>query len=192
MSGTLNRHIYEVIMILTELFIAVLLMMQLPAVVEIITVCVGILSMFYGMHCIRKYYRTTPVHLRYEPELRRGITLLNIGLAIATMRNWFSVTGTIPSIAFGLTLLMVSFFKVAVVFDAKSSDMFYLLYPSISTLLTLALSLIALSNPFVSITKLWFFASAFMLLILTIDVYEIYSSEAKKREPWSMQVRCWM
>lgn len=192
MFGTLRRHIYEVIMILLEMLIAVLLMMQLPAVVEIITVCIGTLSMIYGMYCIRRYYRTTPVYLRYEPELRRGITLLFAGFVIATMRYWFSGTHTIPYVAFGLTLMMVSSFKVAVVFEAKSSDTPNMRYPVISTLLTFALSLITLANPFTLASSLWFFASAFMLIILTIDAYEIYSSESKKREPWSMQIRCWM
>lgn len=192
MSRTLNRHIYEVIMILTELFIAVLLMLQLPDVVEIITVCVGILSMIYGLHCIRKYYRATPTYLRYEPELRRGVTLLIIGFIIATMRYWFSVTYTMPSVAFGLTMLMVSFFKVSVVFDARSTDTPHLLFPVISTALTFVLSLIALFSPLAFAFDLWLFDSAMMTLILGIDIYEVYSSEAKKREPWSMQVRCWM
>ena len=37
MVKTLNRHIDEIIMILAELLIAILLMLQLPSVVEIIT-----------------------------------------------------------------------------------------------------------------------------------------------------------
>ena len=192
MSRMLNRHIYEVIMILTELFIAVLLMLQLPDVVEIITVCVGILSMVYGIHCIRKYYNTIPEHLRYEPELRRGITLLAIGFVITTMKKWFSVTTTIPYVAFGLTLMMVTWFKTAVIFDARSVKFPHLIFPMMSTLLTFVLGLISLINPFSLLSNLWFFAGAFMLLILAIDAYEIYTSEVKKREPWSMQIRCWM
>lgn len=192
MSRMLNRHIYEVIMILTELFIAVLLMLQLPDVVEIITVCVGILSMVYGIHCIRKYYNTIPEHLRYEPELRRGITLLAIGFVITTMKKWFFVTTTIPYVAFGLTLLMVTWFKTAVIFDARSVEFPHLIFPMMSTLLTFVLGLISLINPFSLLSNLWLFAGAFMLLILAIDAYEIYTSEVKKREPWSMQIRCWM
>lgn len=192
MLGILNRHIYEIVMILTELFIAMLLMLQLPDVVEIITVCVGILSMIYGVHCIKKYYHTAPKYLRYEPELYRGSTLLFVGFSIATMPKWFSVTAAFPSAAFGLTLLMISFFKIAVLFNAKDIYLPHLFFPAASALLTFALSATALANPFTSIPNLWLFASAFMLLILSIDVYEIYSSETKKREPWSMQVRCWM
>lgn len=192
MSRTLKRHLYEVIMILTELFIAVSLMLQLPDVVAIITVCVGILSMVYGVRCIRKYYNTIPEHLRYEPELRRGITLLVIGFVIATMKKWFSVTTTIPYVAFGLTLLMVTWFKTAVIFDARSVEFPHLIFPMMSTLLTFVLGLISLINPFSLLSNLWFFAGAFMLLILAIDIYEIYMSEVKKREPWSMQIRCWM
>ena len=192
MSRTLKRHLYEVIMILTELFIAVSLMLQLPDVVAIITVCVGILSMVYGVRCIRKYYNTIPEHLRYEPELRRGITLLVIGFVIATMKKWFSVTTTIPYVAFGLTLMMVTWFKTAVIFDARNVDFPYLIFPMMSTLLTFVLGLISLINPFSLLSNLWFFAGAFMLLILAIDIYEIYMSEVRKREPWSMQIRCWM
>lgn len=192
MSRTLKRHLYEVIMILTELFIAVSLMLQLPDVVAIITVCVGILSMVYGVRCIRKYYNTIPEHLRYEPELRRGITLLVIGFVIATMKKWFSVTTTIPYVAFGLTLMMVTWFKTAVIFDARNVDFPYLIFPMMSTLLTFVLGIISLFNPFSLLSNLWLFAGAFMLLILAIDAYEIYTSEVKKREPWSMQIRCWM
>ena len=192
MFKTLNRHLGEIIMILAELLIAILLMLQLPSVVEVITVCVGILSILCGTYCIARYHHTLPAYLRYGPELSRGITLLFVGVAIASMQKWFSVTSSAPAVALGLTLLMFAFFKIAVVWDAKSSKVPYLLFPTLSTLLTFALSLFSLFTPIEYISNRWIIVGSFMLAILLIDAYEIYSSETEKRNPWSMQIRCWM
>lgn len=192
MVKTLNRHIDEIIMILAELLIAILLMLQLPSVVEIITVCVGVLSMMIGGRCINRYYHTTPIHTRYEPELRRGVILVLVGFSIFTMKNWFSVTASAPAVALGLTLLMVAIFKTAVVFDAKSSNIPFLFFPTLSTIFTFALSFFSMFAPVKSLCTLWIWIGALMMLVLLIDAYEIYVSEVNKRESWSMQIRCWM
>ena len=192
MAKTICRHIDEMIMILAELIIAAVLMLQLPSTVEIITVCVGVLSMMIGGRCIKRYYHTTPIHTRYEPELRRGVILVLVGFSIFTMKNWFSVTASAPAVALGLTLLMVAIFKTAVVFDAKSSNIPHLFFPMLSTLFTFALSFFSMFAPVKSLSTLWIWIGALMMLVLLIDVYEIYASETKKREPWSVQIRCWM
>lgn len=192
MAKTLNRHIDEIIMILAELIIAILLMLQLPSVVKIITVCVGVLSMLIGGICIKRYYHTTPIHTRYEPEFRRGIILVLMGFVIFTMKSWFNVTVSAPAVALGLTLLMVAFFKTAIVFDAKSSNIPHLFFPTLSTIFTFALSLFSMFAPVKSLSDRWIWISTLMMLVLLIDAYEIYASETKKREPWSMQIRCWM
>ena len=192
MTKTLNRHIDEVIMILAELLIAVLLMLQLPFLGEIISVCVGILSILIGACCIKRYYHTAPAYLRYEPELRRGFALIIIGAALATMQKWFTVTSSAPTVALGLTLLMVAIFKTAVVCDAKSSDVPHLFFPALSTLFTFSLSLFSMFASDGLLSTRWACMNAFMIAILLVDICEIFSSEMENRESWSMQIRCWL
>ena len=193
MFKTMNRHFAEIIMILTELLLSILLITQMPQFVEMITVGVGLLSMSCGVYCLIRYYRTTPTYMRYDPELARGIMLLFAGFAIATMQLWFSVIYTHPAIAFGLTLLTVAMFKIAILVDVMNSPYAYLLAcPTISTILNLVISLVALFNPLLKIPYFWEIAGALMIITLLIDTCEIRSSEAKKRESWSMQILCWM
>ena len=192
MVRTLNRHIDEIIMILAELIIAILLMLQLPSVVKIITVCVGVLSMIVGGCCIKRYYHTIPTYTRYAPELQRGIILVLVGVVISTMQLWFTVTTSAPAIALGITLLTVAFFKTAVVCDAKSSTFSYLFLPTLSAFFTFALSFFSMFAPVKTLSARWIWISTLMMLVLLIDAYEIYASETKNREPWSMRIRCWM
>lgn len=192
MAKTICRHIDEMIMILAELIIAAVLMLQLPSTVEIITVCVGVLSMMIGGCCITRYYRTTPSYTRYAPELRRGVSLILAGFAVSTMRIWFRITANTPAATLGLTLLMIALFKTAIILDARCSDVPYLFFPTLSAFFTFALSFISFLIPAVSPGSHWIRLGTFMTLVLLVDACEIYASEAKKREPWSMQIRCWM
>lgn len=52
MTKTLNRHFSEIIMILTELFISILLMLRLHGLVEVMAIVVGLVSICCGVSCI--------------------------------------------------------------------------------------------------------------------------------------------
>ena len=189
MTQALNRHTEEIIMILAELLIAILLMLNLPHVVEIITVCVGLLSMVCGAYCLKYYYTTPSTYLRYEPEWRRGILLLIVGAVIATMKFWFTVTTSAPAVVLGLTLLAIAVFKAAVAYDARTS---YRRLPLLSTFFTFVLSFCSMATPYTLYTSGQFWLCIITLFVTLLDISEIYVSESKHRESWSMQIRCWM
>lgn len=192
MIKLLQRHFDEFIMIAAELLIVILLLLQFPFVIEIITICVGLLSILCGVYCIRSYYHTMPSTWRYEPELRRGIVLLLTGTIIASMKLWFSITTRAPAVVFGFTLLTVALFKSSVVHDARVASLSHLLLPVLSAVFTLALSLFSLFTPAALLATRWICIGALMMFVLLVDAYEVYLSEAQNREPWSMHIRCWM
>ena len=192
MTKTLNRHFSEIIMILTELFISILLMLQLHGLFEVMAIVVGLVSICCGVSCIKNYYHTSSKHLRYEPEYRRGILLVLAGTAGCFFSKRCLEATNAPLILVGIILLNIGFFKTSVVSEALQMRASNLHLPALSTALTLAAGVLPLFSLTLSAFKSHLLVFGFLITILLVDLLEIYFSEVTSREPWSMQIRCWM
>lgn len=172
----------NILICLLEIVAGVLLLMDPVGFSTGIIIVGGVGLLLFGCTCVIRYFHAEPVVAAQEHTLVQGLLGITSGLFCVLHSDWFIVTIPMLTILYGLAVLITGLCKIQMTADMLRLKKPHWGWMAVSAILSLALSVIILWNPFTSSVILWEFAAISLIVEAVFDIVTIIMSTKKKKQ----------
>lgn len=181
----LKENWSSILTCIVEVVIGVLLLIKPMGFTSAIIVVVGVILLVSGVIDIVQYFRAGAVEAAVGQGLAKGLLEVLAGLFCVLNYEWFIVTFPVLTILYGVANLITGLFKTQFTADVIRMKGKWG-WPAISAVVTLALAVIILLNPFSSTAALWIFTAVTLIIEAVVDLVSIIFSNRNRTERSSL------
>ena len=160
----------NLVMCLAELIIGILLLINPVGFTRGIIIALGIPLALQGIGSIIGYIREKPQAASEGNLLAKGLLMTCGGLFCMFRSSWFITVFPVLTVLYGVMTLVTAFGKLQWTADLLRLKHRYWFFALISAVLSLALAILILTNPFSSTAALWVFIGISMIVEAVVDV----------------------
>ncbi len=166
----LRTYLDTIIISLFEIVAGILLMIKPVEFTSGIIIFAGVILMILGLTSIIKYFFANAGEAALRQLLSKGIIAILIGIFCAFNTKWFISVFPILTVVYGVLVLFVGVHKVQLTIDCirLKTKKWYL--PAISAILSIALAIVIIANPFTSTQILWCFTGITIIVEAVCDI----------------------
>lgn len=165
-----NSGVSSLIMSIVEIVVGILLLVNPVGFTSGIIIAIGIVLTIMGLAQIVQYFRSDAEEAAKKGGLTKGILLVVIGLFCAFRSEWFIATFPVIAILYGFVIFVTGVSKLQQAVDMVRVKQKYWFVALIVALLTLALAILIICNPFTSTAVLWTFIGVALIVEAIMDV----------------------
>lgn len=169
MEKALKKH-SNFIMCIAELIVGILLLINPVGFTRGIIVALGIPLALQGIGSIVSYIRENPQAASESNLLAKGLLMTCGGLFCMFRSSWFIAAFPVLTMLYGVMTLVNAFGKLQWTADLLRLKHKYWFIALISAVLSLALAILIMTNPFSSTAALWVFIGISMIVEAVVDV----------------------
>lgn len=176
----MNKENWSIILAcIVEVVVGILLLIDPIGFTSTIIVVGGVVLLVNGVVDIVQYFRTGPVPAAVGQQLAKGLLETITGLFCILNCNWFLVAFPVITVLYGVANLISGLFKTQLTVDAIRLKAKWG-WSALSAVVTLALAVIILLNPFSSTAALWVFTAVTLIAEAIVDLISIIFAKRKK------------
>ncbi len=168
-----RKHTKSLAVVLIEMLVGALLLFRPIDFTTAIIIGAGILMMLRGVVYVVEYIRSTTEKAIAAQSLTKGLLMLLSGGFFAFRSNWFAATFPALTVLYGIGMLVVSLAKVQLTVDALRIRSKKWYWPAISAAVSAICAVLIILNPFATVTIVWMFAGASMLVEAVLDLLSL-------------------
>lgn len=162
-----------------EIIVGILLLISPIEFTKGIIVGIGILLTIFGIVNIIRYFSTNVLEGMREQTLSSGFIFTVLGLFCILNANWFVITFPVLTILYGILILILGLKKLAWSIHLIRLKQKHWFIVGINSVLSILFSIIIMKNPFSTMTLLWQFTGAILIVESIFDIVAIFF-ETKK------------
>ena len=155
---------------IAELIIGILLLINPVGFTRGIIVALGVPLVLQGIGSIVSYIREKPQAAAEGNLLAKGLLMTCCGLFCMFRSSWFIAVFPVLTVLYGVMTLVTAFGKLQWTADLLRLKHKYWFIALISAILSLALAIQIITNPFSSTAALWVFIGVSMIVESAVDV----------------------
>ena len=168
-----DKKLNAILLCIAELVIGVLLLIKPVGFTRGIIIALGIPLMLKGVGYVISYIRQKPQEASEGNLLANGLLMTCGGLFCMFRSGWFITVFPALTILYGLMTLVTAFGKIQWTADLFRTKHKYWFLALISTVLSIALAVMIMTNPFASTAAMWIFIGVSMIVEAVMDVVTI-------------------
>lgn len=167
--GKMLKKNGNLVMCIAELIVGVLLLINPVGFTRGIIIALGIPLVLQGIGSIVGYIRENPQAASEGNLLAKGLLLTCGGLFCMFRSSWFIAAFPVLTVLYGVMTLVTAFGKLQWTADLLRLKHKYWFIALISAVLSLALAILIITNPFASTAALWVFIGVSMIVEAAVD-----------------------
>jgi len=168
-----DKKLNAILLCIAELVIGVLLLIKPVGFTRGIIIALGIPLMLKGVGYVISYIRKKPQEASEGNLLAKGLLMTCGGLFCMFRSGWFITVFPALTILYGLMTLVTAFGKIQWTADLFRAKHKYWFLALISAVLSIALAVMIMTNPFASTAAMWIFIGVSMIVEAVMDVVTI-------------------
>ena len=168
-----DKKLNAILLCFAELVIGVLLLIKPVGFTRGIIIALGIPLMLKGVGYVISYIRQKPQEASEGNLLAKGLLMTCGGLFCMFRSGWFITVFPALTILYGLMTLVTAFGKIQWTADLFRAKHKYWFLALISAVLSIALAVMIMTNPFASTAAMWIFIGVSMIVEAVMDVVTI-------------------
>ena len=168
-----DKKLNAILLCIAELVIGVLLLIKPVGFTRGIIIALGIPLMLKGVGYVISYIRKKPQEASEGNLLAKGLLMTCGGLFCMFRSGWFITVFPALTILYGLMTLVTAFGKIQWMADLFRAKHKYWFLALISAVLSIALAVMIMTNPFASTAAMWIFIGVSMIVEAVMDVVTI-------------------
>lgn len=165
-----NIGIASILMSLVEILIGILLLINPVGFTSGIINTFGVIMVLFGASEIIQYFRSDAELAAQKDWLTKGIVLTAAGLFCVTKTEWFIATFPVITLLYGVLILVTGVSKLQKAIDMLRLKQKFWYVMLISSVLTLVVAVLAITNPFATTAVLWNFIGISLIVEAVMDV----------------------
>lgn len=166
----IKRSMGSLFMSLAELLVGVFLFLNPSWVTVGAIIAAGVILVLNGIYHIARCFLIEPEEAAEERSLFRGLCAILLGLFCAFNSRWFVEAFPALTVIYGAVNLAAGIRKLQWAVDMIRLEQKYWLAEMIGAVLTLALSVLILCDPFASSEARWAFVSVSLIVEAAVDI----------------------
>ena len=168
-----DKKLNAILLCIAELVIGVLLLIKPVGFTRGIIIALGIPLMLKGIGYVISYIRQKPQEASEGNLLAKGLLMTCGGLFCMFRSGWFITVFPALTILYGLMTLVTAFGKIQWTADLFRTKHKYWFLALISAVLSIALAVMIMTNPFATTAAMWIFIGVSMIVEAVMDVVTI-------------------
>lgn len=152
-----------------ELIVGILIFINPHTFTSGIVTVMGIVLTVIGVLCVMGYFRMSPEMGAMSSELTKGLVLLCAGVFCIIKPDWFEDIFPVVAVIYGVAILISGLVKLQWVVDSIRMRQKDWAVPALGAGTSIILAIIILINPFVSVSVMWAFVGAVLIIEAVID-----------------------
>ena len=165
-----NIGMASILMSLVEILIGILLLINPVGFTSGIINTFGIVIAIFGISEIIQYFRLDAEEAAQKDQLTKGILFTVAGLFCVFKTEWFIATFPVITLLYGVLILVTGVSKLQKAIDMLRLKRKFWYVMLISSVLTLVVAVLAISNPFTTTAVLWTFIGVSLIVEAVMDV----------------------
>ena len=190
MKDYLIKNAKVIVLVIVELIIGILLIINPTAFSNLVIRTVGIVFIALGIFKGITYFKTEALLAEAKNDLFIALVLLSAGIFAVADTAWFSTTFPMFTVIYGIFLFVVGLFKVQMTSDQIRQRKPNPIVKGVTAILTLALSIVIILNPFTYLETTWTACAAIFIILGACDIVGLFLEQKdltikvpKKEEP---------
>lgn len=168
-------------MSIIEIILGVLLLIKPVEFTSGIIVGFGVVMIAMGLFQIIKYFRTPAAEASEKGLLTKGLLFVVLGVFCVLKSGWIISTFPVITALYGVLIFVTGISKLQQSVDMIRIKQKFWFIALISAVVTLAISVIVILNPFTSTVVLWRFIGITLILQAVIDLITFFFSKKAQK-----------